>query len=59
MLGSSMSRETVPVHRRLKMSQKISVTTYKIKTLPSTSISNLNDNTLIGTGGLSINNTLH
>ena len=41
------------------MSQKISVSTYKIKTLPSTSISNLNDNTLIGTGGLSINNTLH
>ena len=57
MLGSSMSRETVPVHRRLKMSQKISVSTYKIKTLPSKSISNLNDNTLIGTGGLSIHFT--
>ena len=39
------------------MSQKISVSTYKIKTLPSKSISNLNDNTLIGTGGLSIHFT--
>lgn len=59
MLGFLMSRETVPVHRRLKMSQKISVSAYKIKTLPSTSMSNLSDNTPIGTGGLSINTTLH
>lgn len=37
-LCSSTAGETVPVHRRLKMPLTISMSTYKIKTFPSTSM---------------------